>query len=45
MTPLSNTQFAMPDGTTIDFVKDGRGMVTHLIARSVEGDIKATRKK
>jgi hypothetical protein len=43
LTPLSATQFSA-DGVTLDFVKDERGAVTHLIAHIVEGDIKAVRK-
>jgi hypothetical protein len=43
--PLSEIEFATEDGATIEFFKDDRGAVTHLIARIVEGDIKAVRKK
>jgi hypothetical protein len=43
--PLSATQFATADGAQIEFFKDDKGAVTHLIARIVEGDIKAVRKK
>jgi hypothetical protein len=45
LTPLSATEFATDDGTQIEFFKDDKGAVTHLIARIVEGDIKAVRKK
>ncbi len=45
LTALSPTQFATSDGTTIEFFQDDGGAVTHLIARIVEGDIKAVRKK
>jgi hypothetical protein len=44
LTPLSTTQFAAVDGTSVEFFKNASGVVTHLIARTVEGDIKATRK-
>ena len=45
LTPLSPTEFAGEGGFTLTFFKDESGAVTHLIARIVEGDIKATRKK
>jgi hypothetical protein len=42
---LSPTAFADAGGTQIEFFKDDKGAVTHLIAHVVEGDIKAVRKK
>jgi hypothetical protein len=43
MIPLSNTTFAAVGGR-IEFVADQKGVVTHMIFRAVEGDIKAPRK-
>jgi hypothetical protein len=45
LTPLSDAKFADEGGVTFEFYKDDKGEVTHLIARIVEGDIKAVRKK
>ena len=45
LTSLSATEFSTADGAQIEFYKDDKGSVTHLIARIVEGDIKAVRKK
>jgi hypothetical protein len=45
LTPLSSTEFAGEDGFTLTFFKDDTGAVTHFIARIVEGDVKAVRKK
>jgi hypothetical protein len=42
---LSATVFATAEGAQIEFFKDDKGSVTHLIASIVEGDIKAVRKK
>jgi hypothetical protein len=41
---LSTTEFATVDGAGVEFFKDASGVVTHLIARIVEGDIKAVKK-
>jgi hypothetical protein len=41
--PLSNTLFSGVGGR-IEFVADAKGVVTHLVFRAVEGDIKAPRK-
>jgi hypothetical protein len=41
---LSATEFATADGAGVEFFKDSGGVVTHLIARIVEGDIKAVKK-
>ena len=41
---LSRTQF-FANGVTFDFVKDGNGAFSSLIAHIVEGDIRAVRKK
>src|SRR5688572_18756018 len=43
MIPLSNTTFSAVGGR-IEFVPDAKGVVTHMIFRAVEGDIKAPRK-
>jgi hypothetical protein len=43
MIPLSNTLFAAVGGR-MEFVAGEKGVVTHLIFRAVEGDIKAPRK-
>ena len=43
LVPLSETIFSML-GTRLDFVKDDKGVVTHLIFHIVEGDMKAVRK-
>jgi hypothetical protein len=45
LTALSATEFSTADGAQIEFYKDDKGSVTHLIAHIVEGDIKAVRKK
>ena len=45
LTPLSLTEFATDDGALVEFFKNDKGAVTHLIAHIVEGDIKAVRKK
>jgi hypothetical protein len=42
---LSTAEFATADGAGVEFFKDANGVVTHLIARIVEGDIKAVKKK
>ena len=42
MIPLSDTTFTM-FGNRIDFVKNDRDVVTHLIFHAVEGDMKAVR--
>jgi hypothetical protein len=44
MYPLSQTTFSPRYLGTYEFVKDSRGVVTHLIAYSTEGDLKAVRK-
>jgi hypothetical protein len=41
--PLSETLFSMM-GTRLDFVKDDKGVVTHMIFHIVEGDMKGVRK-
>ena len=43
MIPLSETTFSVVGGR-LDFVKDDRGAVTHLIFHAVEGDFKGVRK-
>lgn len=43
MIPLSDTTFSMTGGR-LDFVKNERGDVTHMIFHAVEGDMKAIRK-
>jgi hypothetical protein len=42
--PLSETTFSPRLLGTYEFVKDNRGVVTHMIAYSTEGDVKAVRK-
>jgi hypothetical protein len=42
--PLSETTFSPRLLGTYEFVKDNRGVVTHMIAYSTEGDVKAIRK-
>jgi hypothetical protein len=44
LTPLSDTRFFLEGGAHIEFVTDNHGVVTHMIARIVEGDIKAVRR-
>lgn len=44
LVPLSETTFSPRLLGTYEFVKDARGAVTHLIAYSTEGDLKAMRK-
>jgi hypothetical protein len=43
--PLSETTFSPRLLGTYEFVKDERGQVTHLMAYSTEGDLKAIRKR
>ncbi len=43
--PLSETTFSPRLLGTYEFVKDHRGVVTHLVAYSTEGDVKAVRKE
>jgi hypothetical protein len=43
--PLSETSFSPRYLGTYQFVKDARGVVTHLIAYSTEGDLKAVRRQ
>jgi hypothetical protein len=43
--PLSETTFSPRFLGTYEFVKDDRGAVTHLVAYSTEGDVKAVRKR
>lgn len=45
MYPLSDTTFSPRYLGTYEFVKDAHGVVTHLIAYSTEGDLKAVRRK
>ncbi len=42
--PLSETTFSPRLLGTYEFVKDSRGVVTHMMAYSTEGDVKAARK-
>jgi hypothetical protein len=42
--PLSETVFSFPGGR-LEFVKDDRGTVTHLVAHVVEGDLKIVRRR
>jgi hypothetical protein len=42
--PLSQTTFSPRLLGTYEFVKNGAGVVTHLIAYSTEGDVKAVRR-
>ena len=44
LTPLSETTFSPRLLGTYEFVKDARGVVTHLVAYSTENDVKAIRK-
>jgi len=43
LSALSETKFFF-EGAQIEFVRDEHGAVTHLIARTVEGDFKVIRK-
>ena len=45
LVPLSETTFSPRLLGTYEFVKDEKGVVTHLIAYSTEGDLKAVRKR
>jgi hypothetical protein len=45
MYPLSQTTFSPRYLGTYEFVKDSQGVVTHLIAYSTEGDLKAVRRR
>jgi hypothetical protein len=45
LTTLSATAFATTNGIRFDFFRDADGAVSHLIALTVDGDFKATRKK
>jgi hypothetical protein len=42
---LSETTFSSAIGFVIEFFVDGKGQVTHLVAKTVEGDLTAVRKK
>jgi len=44
LTPLSDTTFSISGGR-LEFVKDEQGVVTHLVAHVVEGDLKAVRRR
>jgi hypothetical protein len=43
--PLSETVFSSTIGLVIQFVMDGKGEVTHLVVQTVEGDLRAVRKR
>lgn len=45
LTTLSETAFATQNGVRFDFFRDDRGEVSHVIALTFDGDIKATRRK
>jgi hypothetical protein len=45
LTTLSETSFATTNGVRFDFFRAARGEVSHVIALTFDGDIKATRKK
>jgi hypothetical protein len=45
LTNLSETSFATTNGVRFDFFRDARGEVSHVMALTFDGDIKATRKK
>jgi len=45
LTAVSDTVFTVSAGAQIQFVMDGQGSVTHLVLSTVEGEIKAPRKK
>jgi hypothetical protein len=45
LVPLSQTTFSPRLLGTYEFVKDGRGAVTHMMVYSTEGDLKAIRKR
>jgi hypothetical protein len=45
LTTLSRTAFATTNGARFEFFRDDGGVVSHVIALTFDGDIKATRKK
>jgi hypothetical protein len=45
LTTLSETAFATQNGVRFDFVRDNSRMVSHVIALTFDGDIKAIRKR
>ncbi len=45
LTTLSETAFATTNGVRFDFFRDARGRVSHVIALTSDGEIKATPKK
>jgi hypothetical protein len=45
LTTLSRTAFATTNGVQFEFSRDDGGVVSHVIALTFDGDIKATRKK
>jgi hypothetical protein len=44
LTTLSRTAFATTNGVRFEFFRDDRGVVSHVIALTFDGDIKATRR-
>jgi hypothetical protein len=45
LTTLSQTAFATTNGVRFEFFRDGGGVVSHVIALTFDGDIKATRRQ
>jgi hypothetical protein len=45
LTTLSQTAFATTNGVRFEFFRDGGGVVTHVIALTFDGDIKAIRRQ
>jgi len=45
LTTLSQTAFATTNGVRFEFFRDNSGLVSHVIALTVDGDIKATRQQ
>jgi hypothetical protein len=41
---IAETQFYMPGGFPVDFVRDVKGAVTHFLLHAAEGDMKFSRK-